>query len=202
MNFVPKRKKGKFLLAGLFLLAFLWLSADIYAFQAGRGSLVYSLFHRVETLAYIGRNNDFYERAALAGKSLASDEYILIKLIGPPVADLSFVTDERDPFLRMYRLDKYSEPPFRWRKTALAEEVIAGADKGFLPANSFYRIYPSDFEKYLVDYTDDVVLKALYCSFLGYDRDDLAVWKNYFNRLDRGGYLTTHYLLALMFLAR
>ncbi len=138
-------------------------------------------------------------------KPLFVDEYILWRKfieLSQRETIKDFEIDQENPFLRMLNNEKDKSKFELIRKIDSPEELFVLLEKnGYFFDNSFYKIEPSEYEKYLEDPFDDLMLKALYCDVLGYDKLDYELL-NLLGRSGNGGYMSTHYLLALLFLKR
>jgi hypothetical protein len=67
------------------------------------------------------------------------------------------------------------------------------------PENNAYKINP-EYEQYLTDPWDSVLLKALYCDISGYDYKDFATLESLYQ--GDGGYFDTHLIIGLALLER
>ena len=108
-------------------------------------------------------------------------------------SQLPFADDFQNPFLRIFPGQKNTAfSKFRnleIRRSAVEQHGM----------HDMYTVHPHwKYDKYFVDPTDDVVLKALYCDTTGYDEMDFQILQNVAD--SSGGYMDTHNILALRLL--
>eukprot|EP01084_Bolivina_argentea_P262480 443892_1 len=141
---------------------------------------------------------NFYESAFQMGKKLPIDSLFLLKLMAKNniiyenISDTYFAKlNYDDPFCRVFSksstiTDKFSDLHL-FRQDASQKHQV----------HNLYEVNKK-YKASIVDPSDDVLIKALYCDTLGYDEIDFDVLIRMAEY--NGGYKDTHTLIALEFL--
>lgn len=114
-------------------------------------------------------------------------------------ADPPAAASADNPFRRFMNPAFQPAAPLLLRRTSNSPDGLVDQVRrdGYRIDNNFYNILPP-YDTVATDPADDVMLRALYCDRDGYDAHDRRILSLVRDR--RGGYLDTHYLMALLFL--
>lgn len=177
-------------------LSILFLSAlvghELFWFVLDRPeSLLTRVREETKVAAALEQGLGFYTPAAIA--DLRVDDYLLFRL----VARQRGLPLDSDP------AERYAGDPFRRAldPSRPVQDLVfyrrALPLSGFTGDGPVYLIDPP-YDAFLRDPWDDILYKALYCDFSGYDAGDFALLTS--RRDGSGGYADTHVLLGLLFL--
>lgn len=188
MNQVKSRVSISFCI--LFLSAL--VAQELFWFALGRPeSLLTRIREEAWVAAAIERGLGFYTPAAIV--DLRVDDYLLFRLI----ARQKGLAVDSEP------AERYAGDPFRRAldPSRPVQDLVfyrrAPSFSGFIGDGPVYLIDPP-YDAFLRDPWDDILYKALYCDFSGYDAGDFALLTS--KRDSIGGYADTHVLLGLLFL--
>lgn len=182
--------------AAIFLLVSLLIIAEYMSYQYNPHDSV--IGSAVKKLYFAPVLKDAQEYFDAYDAPLQTDEYIMHAWLRPEhAADKERVFD-KDPFDRILSVERSIEDYAIVRRVDSGEEVISlyTREGGDAP------LYDVDvqYQSAMIDPTDEIISKALYCDSTGYDHFDRELLG--LIRDHEGGYGDTHHLLGLLILEK
>lgn len=183
-------------MAAIFLIFSLLLVAEYMSYQhSPHKSLIGSAVKKYYFAPALEDVQNYYDSY---GQSLQTDEYILYAMLWPDQVDRVQRVFSQDPFDRIYQKDVAVDDLAIVRRVDSGEDVI----DLYLREGVDTPLYSIDeqFQSAMIDPTDEVITKALYCDMTGYDDFDEELLG--LMRDNEGGYGDTHFLLGLLLLEK
>ncbi|MEN8252358.1 MAG: hypothetical protein ABFQ53_02155 [Patescibacteria group bacterium] len=193
-NIYNKIHKHKILF--LLLLIFMFIGIEFISYKFDRGN---SFFVRLANRYYfepsLEKTKNFY---IAYDTPLETDEFVMLLGLWPELANDKELVFTSDPFYRTYK-DSWQVDDMKIVRRAKTKEEL----------KTFLRLFGIDapvydigdkYNKTMTDFTDNVVVKALYCDKSGYDDFDYKLLN--LIRDNNGGYGDTHFLMSILFLEK